>query len=77
MSSQELLAFPLIEAKFASRICGCSVEAERIVMKNINDSDGDWGVSMELNLARRSELSTGSGLDEMNHDMIQNIAASL
>ncbi len=39
-------------------------------MKNVNGSDGDWGVSMELYLLRRSALSARPGLDEMNRDMI-------
>ena len=42
------MAFPPIEAVFAPKICGCSVEAEGIVIVNVDSSDGDWRVSMEL-----------------------------
>ena len=41
------LAFPPIEAKFASRICGSSAEAHKILMTNVNGDEGDWGLSME------------------------------
>ena len=71
------LAFPPIEAKFASRICGSSEEANRILMKNVNGEDGDWGLSMEAYAGMRAALSPGPGLDDMNRIMIQNIAGSL
>ena len=71
------LAFPPIEAKFAMKICGSSDEAHRILMKNLNGDDGDWGLSMDSYACMRAALSPGPGLDDMNRVMIQNIAASL
>ena len=71
------LAFPPIEAKFATKVCGSSEEAHSILMKNVNGDDGDWGLSMESYASMRAALSAGPGLDEMNRVMIQNIAASL
>lgn len=71
------LAFPPIEAKFASKVCGSSVEAHQILMKNVNGDEGDWGLSMESYAAMRAALAPGPGLDQMNRTMIQNISASL
>ena len=71
------LAFPPIEAKFATKICGSSDEAHIILMKNLNGDDGDWGLSMDSYAGMRAALSPGPGLDDMNRVMIQNIAASL
>ena len=71
------LAFPPIEAKFAAKICGSSDEAHRILMKNLNGDEGDWGLSMDSYACMRAALSPGPGLDDMNRVMIQNIAASL
>ena len=71
------LAFPPIEAKFATKICGSSDEVHRILMKNLNGDDGDWGLSMDSYAGMRAALSPGPGLDDMNRVMIQNIAASL
>ena len=71
------LAFPPIEAKFATKICGSSDEAHRILMKNLNGDEGDWGLSMDSYACMRAALSPGPGLDDMNRVMIQNIAASL
>ena len=71
------LAFPPIEAKFAAKICGISAETHKIMMKNVNGDEGDWGLSMESYAGMRAALSAGHGLDEMNRVMIQNIAVSL
>ena len=43
----KVLAFPPIEAKFASKICGVSQGAESIVDDNVNGEEGDTGMSME------------------------------
>lgn len=71
------LAFPPIEAKFASKVCGASPEAQAILDKNVNGDDGDFGLSMESYAAMRAALKPGSHLDDMNRVMIQEIAKSL
>ena len=71
------LAFPPIEAKFASQICGSSPEAREIMIKNVNGDEGDWGLSMESYTAIKSALAPGAELDGMNRIMIQNLASSL
>ncbi|KAI1080056.1 cytochrome P450 [Whalleya microplaca] len=71
------LAFPPIEAKFASKVCGASPEAQAILDKNVNGDEGDFGLSMESYAAMRAGLQPGSQLDDMNRVMIQEIAKSL
>jgi hypothetical protein len=71
------LAFPPIEAKFASTVCGASREAQAILAKNVNGDDGDFGLSMESYEAMRSALKPGSDLDHMNRSMIREITKSL
>lgn len=73
----KVLAFPPIEAKFASRICGVSQGAESIVNDNVNGEEGDTGMSMESYAAMRAALSPSAGFDDMNRQMIENVAASL
>jgi hypothetical protein len=73
----KILAFPPIEAKFSSRVCGSSKEAHGILMTNVNGDGGDWGLSMESYAAMRAALAPGQDLDVMNRVMIQNIAASV
>ena len=73
----KVLAFPPIESKFASRICGVSQAAENIVNDNVNGDHGATGMSMESYAAMRAALTPGTGFDEMNRKMIQNIEASL
>lgn len=73
----KVLAFPPIEAKFASQVCGSSAEAHNILMKNVNGDEGNWGLSMESYEAMRTALKPGAALDDMNRLMMQNIAASL
>ena len=73
----EILAFPPIEAKFASTICGASKEAQAILAKNVNGDDGQHGLSMESYAAMRDALKPGPQLDDMNRHMIQEIAQAL
>lgn len=72
-----VLAFPPIEAKFASTVCGASREAQDILAKNVNGDEGDFGLSMESYAAMRTALKPGSLLDDMNRAMIGEIAKSL
>lgn len=71
------LAFPPIEAKFASKVCGASLEAQAILSKNVNGDEGDFGLSMESYAAMRAALKPGAQLDDMNRVMVQEIAKSL
>ena len=71
------LAFPPIEAKFASKVCGASLEAQAILAKNVNGEEGDFGLSMESYAAMRAALKPGEGLDDMNYKMIQEISEAL
>lgn len=73
----KVLAFPPIEAKFASKICGDSLEAQAIMGKNVNGDEGDFGLSMESQAAMKDALKPGPQLDDMNRAMIQEIANSL
>lgn len=73
----KILAFPPIEAKFASTVCGASPEAQAILAKNVNGDEGDFGLSMESYAAMRAGLKPGSQLDNMNRSMIQEIAKAL
>ncbi|KAL9054390.1 MAG: hypothetical protein Q9162_004192 [Coniocarpon cinnabarinum] len=71
------LAFPPIEAKFASTICGASRERQEILNRNVNGDEGHWGLSMEAYDGMRAALKPGPQLDDMNRVMIQKIAAAL
>jgi cytochrome P450 len=73
----KVLAFPPVEGKFASAICGISPEAHTILLNNLNGDEGDWGLSMDTYVAMRGALTSGAGLDAMNRVMIDNIAAFL
>ena len=73
----KVLAFPPVEAKFASKICGTSTAAHNIVMTNVNGDEGDWGLSIETYAAIKRTLAPGPNLDEMNYKMVQNVTASL
>lgn len=73
----KILAFPPIEAKFASKVCGASIEAQAILAQNVNGDEGDFGLSMDSYTAMRDSLKPGSQLDDMNRVMIQEIAESL
>lgn len=72
-----ILAFPPIEAKFASTVCGASREAQDILARNVNGDEGDFGLSMESYAAMRTALKPGPLLDDMNRAMIEEIAKSL
>ena len=72
----KVLAFPPIEAKFASKICGTAAKAHKILMTNVNGDEGKWSLSMESYQAIRSTPTPSPGLHEMNYKMIQNVAAS-
>ena len=73
----KVLAFPPIEAKFASKVCGASEDAHKILMKNVNGDEGDWGLSMESYEGMRTALKPGEGLDEMNRAMVEEVAGRL
>ncbi len=44
---------------------------------NLNGEKGETGMSIESYASMRAALSPGTGFDEMNRQMIQNVAASL
>ena len=71
------LAFPPVEAKFATTICASSQEGNEIIANNLNGEDGDWGYSHDVYESMNSALAPGPGLDDMNRTMIQNLARSL
>ena len=73
----KILAFPPIEAKCASKVCGASLEAQAILDKNVNGDEGDFGLSMDSYAAMRTALKPGAQLDDMNRIMIQEISKSL
>lgn len=68
------LAFQPIEAKIALRLCGISLEADRLARQN----DGDHqGLSTDAAIGNRAALSPGPAIEKMNLVMIDNIADSL
>ncbi|KAI0390025.1 cytochrome P450 [Xylariaceae sp. FL0594] len=73
----KVLAFPPIEANFASTVCGASQEAQAILAKNVNGDEGDFGLSMESYEAMRSALKPSPELDDMNRSMIREVTKSL
>lgn len=73
----KILAFPPIEAKFASKVCGVSQEAEDIVNDNINGEKGETGMSIESYATMRAALSPCKEFDDMNREMIQGVTTSL
>lgn len=73
----KILAFPPIEAKFASTVCGTSAEAQAILAINVNGDEPGHSLSMESYEAMRAALKPGGDLDSMNRHMIQEIAKSL
>lgn len=72
-----VLAFPPVEAKFASTVCGVSPETQALLLQNVNGDEGDHGLSMESHAAMRAALKPGSQIDEMNRAMLYEIAGSL
>ncbi|KAK3372601.1 putative cytochrome P450 [Podospora didyma] len=73
----KILAFPPIAVKFTKNVCGSSKEANEIVAINANGDDGDHGVSMATYAGMHAALKPGPDLDDMNRDMIQEIATLL
>lgn len=73
----KVLAFPPIEAKFASTVCGASKEAQAILAQNVNGDEGDHGLSMQSYAAMRDALKPGPLLDDMNRSMIREVATAL
>lgn len=71
------LAFPPIEAKFATTVVGLSPEAQAILARNVNGDDGDHGLSMETYAAMRAALHPGPALDDMNRAMLVEIGKAL
>ncbi|KAL8810815.1 MAG: hypothetical protein Q9200_002283 [Gallowayella weberi] len=73
----KILAFPPIEAKFATTICASSKEGNDIIANNLNGEEGDWGYSHDVYKSMNSALAPGLGLDGMNRTMIQTIAHAI
>ena len=73
----KVLAFPPIEANFATKLCGVSQEAKDILYDNVNGERGDTGFSIESYAVMKATLSPSKECDEMNRQMIQNVAAAL
>lgn len=71
------LAFPPIEAKFATTVIGLSKEGQSVLARNLNGDDGEHGLSMETYAAMRAALHPGSALDDMNRAMLAEINKSL
>ncbi|KAI1446988.1 putative cytochrome P450 [Annulohypoxylon stygium] len=71
------LAFPPIEAKFATAVVGLSKEAQAILAQNVNGNDGDHGLSMETYAAMRAALHLGPALDDMNRAMLVEVSKAL
>ncbi|MCJ1244726.1 hypothetical protein MMC30_001925 [Trapelia coarctata] len=71
-----VLAFPPIEARFTTAICGTSEKAYKVLMVNINGDEGDRGLFVETHAAMKEVLAPSPQLDEMINVMIQDIAAS-
>ncbi|KAL8812212.1 MAG: hypothetical protein Q9223_007349, partial [Gallowayella weberi] len=73
----KILAFPPIEARFATTICASSKEGNDIIANNLNGEEGDWGYSHDVYKSMNSALAPGLGLDGMNRTMIQTIAHAI
>lgn len=73
----KVLAFPPVEAKFASTVCGVSQETQSLLLQNVNGEEGDHGLSMESHAAMRAALKPGSQIDEMNRAMVYEIGSAL
>lgn len=71
------LAFPPIEAKFATTVIGLSKEGQAVLARNLNGDEGDQGLSMETYAAMRAALHPGPALDDMNRAMLAEINSSL
>lgn len=73
----KILAFPPIEAKFASKVCGASPETQALLAVNVNGDEGDHSLMMESHAAMQGALKPGAQIDEMNQSMIQEVASAL
>lgn len=73
----KVLAFPPIEAKFATRLCGVSQETKDLVFDNVNGERGDTGFTIESHVVMKAALSPSKECDEMNRQTLQNVAAAL
>lgn len=71
------LAFPPIEAKFATVVVGLSKQGQAVLARNLNGEEGGHGLSMETYAAMRAALQPGPALDEMNRAMLTEINKSL
>jgi hypothetical protein len=71
------LAFPPLEAKLASSVCGISKEANDILMTNVNGEDGHWGYSITFYKMLHGPLSPGKDLDAMNRVMVRKVEESI
>ncbi|KAK6082992.1 25-hydroxycholesterol 7-alpha-hydroxylase 1 [Seiridium cupressi] len=71
------LAFPPIEAKFATTVIGLSKEGQAVLARNLNGDEGDHGLSIETYAAMRAALHPGPDLDDMNRAMLAEINKSL
>ncbi|KAI2628052.1 cytochrome P450 [Hypomontagnella submonticulosa] len=71
------LAFPPIEAKFATTVVGLSKEGQAVLARNVNGDEGDHGLSMETYAAMRAALHPGAALDDMNRAMLFEVGKAL
>ncbi|KAK7740433.1 hypothetical protein SLS62_011114 [Diatrype stigma] len=71
------LAFPPIEAKFATTVVGLSKEAQAILARNVNGDEGAHGLSMETYAAMRAALHPGPALDDLNRAMLAEVGKAL
>ncbi|TVY68970.1 Cholesterol 7-alpha-monooxygenase [Lachnellula suecica] len=71
------LAFPPLEAKFTTSICGTSKIAHDILNTNVNGDEGFWGYSVTFYKAIHTPLAPGPELDAMNRVMAQKVSASV
>ena len=69
-------SFKPIEAQVGKRMTDWSDDAGKIVLRNLNGEDGEWGISIESYQAIRNAMAPGANLDRMNRAMIQDIATS-
>ena len=73
----KILAFPPLEAKLATSVCGSSKTARDILNTNTNGDEGDWGYSITFYKMIHTPLSPGPELDAMNRVMAQKVTASI
>lgn len=73
----EKLSFRPFEAKFASRLCTSSKEANDILEASLDRTSGDQAYSHEMYKLMHPGLASGAGLDGLNHAASQDIAKAL